>query len=66
MNDTDNQEWGGKMHISNNMVDAQRFTKALQRRVEVHMTAQACAEALHGLAAYYKASANCLMIHLRH
>ena len=58
VNDTNKDEWGGKMHISNNIVDAQKLTEGLQRRVEVNMTAQACVEALDGLAAYYKVSAN--------
>ena len=48
------QEYNGKMHISNNTVDAEKLLGALQRRVVVDMDEQACAEAMAGLYAYYK------------
>ena len=48
------QEYNGKMHISNNTVDAEKLLGALQRRVVVDMDEQACAEAMAGLSAYYK------------
>ncbi|KAK5125902.1 hypothetical protein LTR08_005032 [Meristemomyces frigidus] len=48
------EEYNGKMHISNNTVDAEKLLGALQRRVVVDMDEQACAEAMAGLSAYYK------------
>lgn len=48
------EEYNGKMHISNNGVDANKLLGALHRRVVVDMDEQACAEALAALAAYYK------------
>jgi hypothetical protein len=52
--ETRDQDWHGKMHISNVQMDMDRFLAGLQQRVQVNMTEQACAEALSGLQAYYK------------
>ncbi|EXJ73554.1 uncharacterized protein A1O5_03315 [Cladophialophora psammophila CBS 110553] len=48
------QEWHGKLHISNIQGDIERFLTGLQQRVQVNMTEQAYDEALSGLQAYYK------------
>lgn len=48
------QEWGGRFHISNNQVDAEKLLASLQSRITVDMDKQACSEALAGLNAYYK------------
>lgn len=52
--ETKEQDWNGKMHISNIQMDMDRFIAGLQQRVQVNMTEQACVEALSGLRAYYK------------
>ncbi|KIW65525.1 hypothetical protein, variant, partial [Phialophora macrospora] len=52
--ETREQDWNGRMHISNVQMDMDRFLAGLQQRVQVNMTEQACAEALSGLQAYYK------------
>jgi hypothetical protein len=54
MKEVSKQEWGGRLHISNNSVDADRLLSALQSRINVDMTAQGCEEALTDLKAYYK------------
>ena len=54
MNDSAAQDWNGKLHVSNNNFDAAKLLLALQSRIIVDMDAQACAEALSGLNAYYK------------
>ncbi|KAI9710012.1 MAG: hypothetical protein M1828_002341 [Chrysothrix sp. TS-e1954] len=54
MDEVNTEEWHGKMHISNNSVDAPRLLASLQKRVIVDMDAQACTEALANLSAYYK------------
>jgi hypothetical protein len=54
MNETKEQDWNGKFHVSNNQVDADKLLASLQNRIIVNMDAQACAEALAGLEAYYK------------
>lgn len=52
--ETKEQDWNGRMHISNIQMDMDRFISGLQQRVQVNMTEQACVEALSGLRAYYK------------
>ncbi|KIW22041.1 uncharacterized protein PV07_12559 [Cladophialophora immunda] len=52
--ETKEQDWNGKMHISNIQMDMDRFISGLQQRIQVNMTEQACVEALSGLRAYYK------------
>jgi hypothetical protein len=47
-------EFYGKLHVSNNQVDANRLLASLQSRITVDMDEQACSEALDGLRAYYK------------
>jgi hypothetical protein len=54
MNDSAAQDWNGKLHVSNNNFDANKLLSSLQSRINVDMDAQACAEALSGLYAYYK------------
>ena len=54
MNDVTAQDWNGKLHISNNTVDAEKLLASLQKRIIVDMDEQACTEALEGLFAYYK------------
>jgi hypothetical protein len=54
MNDSATQDWNGKLHVSNNNFDANKLLSSLQSRINVDMDAQACAEALSGLYAYYK------------
>ena len=49
------------MRIGEIMVGAWRLTKGLQGRAKVSMIAQACAEALDDLVAYYKANVSLLM-----
>lgn len=54
MNETSTQDWNRKLHVSNNTLDAAKLLSSLQSRINVNMDAQACAEALSGLYAYYK------------
>ena len=54
MNEASAQDWNGKLHVSNNSVDAEKLLASLQKRIVVNMDAQACTEALSGLSAYYK------------
>ena len=54
MNEASAEDWNGKLHISNNSVDAEKLVASLQKRIIVDMDAQACTEALVGLSAYYK------------
>ena len=54
MDETTSQDWNGKLHVSNNDVDPARLLESLQKRINVDMDGQACAEALAGLKAYYK------------
>lgn len=56
MNETTAYDWNGKLHVSNNTIDAEKLLASLQRRIIVDMDGQACAEALAGLTAYYKVS----------
>lgn len=56
MSATREQDWGGKMHVSNTAVDLSRLLTSLQQRIIVNMDEQACSEALSGLCAYYKVS----------
>ena len=60
MNETASQDWNGKLHVSNNTFDAAKLLSSLQSRIIVDMDAQACAEALSGLNAYYKVRAEVL------
>jgi len=48
------EDWNGKLHISNNRLDIDRFVSALEARITVDMDKQACSEALNELNAYYK------------
>lgn len=48
------EEWHGKLHISNRPVEIENFVSALQSRITVNMDEQACNEALTELHAYYK------------
>jgi hypothetical protein len=50
------EDWNGKLHISNHSDDIARLTSALQSRVLVNMDDRACKEALEGMEAYYKVS----------
>lgn len=54
LDETSVTEFNSKMHISNNVVDAEKLLLALQKRVLVDMEDQACSEARQGLLAYYK------------
>ncbi|EME43788.1 hypothetical protein DOTSEDRAFT_71579 [Dothistroma septosporum NZE10] len=54
MADTTDEDYGGRMHISNNNVDIQKLLGSLQNRIVVNMDDQACAEARAALNAYYK------------
>ena len=56
MDQSKEQDWNGKLHVSNNTVDAGKLLASLQKHVIVNMEGQACAEALAGLEAYYKVS----------
>ena len=56
MNEASAHDWNGKLHISNNAVDAEKLLASLQKRITIDMDAQACTEALAGLSAYYKVS----------
>ena len=47
-------DFHGKLHVSNTVPDMERLLASLQRRVIVNMDDQACAEALAGLNSYYK------------
>ena len=60
MNEASAQDWNGKLHVSNNSVDAEKLLASLQRRITVDMDAQACTEALAGLSAYYKVTVSLL------
>ncbi|KAF5120275.1 Interferon-induced GTP-binding protein Mx [Metarhizium anisopliae] len=48
------QDWHGKLHISNHQDDIDRFVSAIESRITVDMDEQACKEALTELDAYYK------------
>jgi hypothetical protein len=48
------EDWNGKLHVSNTAFDSSKLLASLQNRVIVDMDDQACAEALAGLNAYYK------------
>ena len=54
MAETREQDWHGKMHVSNTQVDLERLLGGLQQRIVVNMDEQACNEALSGLNTYYK------------
>ncbi len=54
MHEASTEDWNGKLHISNNSVDAEKLVASLQNRVIMDRDAQACTEALAGLSAYYK------------
>lgn len=56
MDEAKAQDWNGRLHVSNNTVDAEKLLASLQRRIVVDMDDQACSEALAGLSAYYKVS----------
>lgn len=56
MTEASADDWNGKLHISNNAVDADKLLASLQKRIIVDMDVQACTEALVGLSAYYRAS----------
>jgi hypothetical protein len=62
MNETTTQDWNGKLHVSNNNFDAAKLLSALQNRIIVNMDAQASAEALSGLYAYYKVGSTVLSL----
>jgi hypothetical protein len=47
-------DWNGKLHVSNNALDLKKLSSALKSRVVVDMTQQACIESLAALDAYYK------------
>lgn len=47
-------EWNGRFHFQNSSDEVRRLVTALQDRVVVNMTEQACIEARNDLAAYYK------------
>jgi len=49
-------DWNGKFHVNNSPVELEKVLASLQKRVIVNMDDQACAEAMGGLQAYYKAS----------
>lgn len=59
MDETKAHDWNGKLHISNNAIDAEKLLASLQKHVIVNMEGQACAEALAGLQAYYKVHSHC-------
>ncbi|CZS94323.1 related to dynamin GTPase [Rhynchosporium graminicola] len=50
------KDWNGKFHVSNTPLELEKVLTSLQKRVIVNMDDQACAEAMGGLQAYYKAS----------
>ena len=54
MDETKSQDWNGKFHVSNNVIDAEKLLASLQKRIVVNMDSQACAEASAGLTAYYQ------------
>lgn len=47
-------DFNGKLHVSNTVPDMDKLLASLQRKVIVNMDDQACAEALAGLNGYYK------------
>lgn len=55
--DVAQHEWGGKLHISNQAEDLDRFLSAIESRIIVDMDEQACQEALKELDSYYKVCA---------
>lgn len=48
------EDWHGRLHVSNTSFDSSKLLASLQNRVVVNMDDQACAEALAELNAYYK------------
>ncbi|KAI9675257.1 MAG: hypothetical protein M1817_001159 [Caeruleum heppii] len=54
MGEARDEDWNGKLHVSNTAFDTAKLLASLQKRVIVNMDEQACAEALAGLQAYYK------------
>ncbi|KAL8783924.1 MAG: hypothetical protein Q9195_009234 [Heterodermia aff. obscurata] len=49
MNEASAEDWNGRLHISNNSVDAEKLVASLQKRIIIDMDAQACTEALVAL-----------------
>jgi hypothetical protein len=54
MDDAIREDWNGKFHVSNSQFEISKLLSALQDRVIVDMTEQACMDARADLAAYYK------------
>ncbi|PCG88591.1 Dynamin [Penicillium occitanis (nom. inval.)] len=54
MDDAIREDWNGKFHVSNSQFEISKLLSALQDRVVVDMTEQACLDARADLAAYYK------------
>lgn len=52
------KDWHGKFHVSNTPLELEKVLASLQKRVIVNMDDQACAEAMGGLQAYYKANSH--------
>jgi hypothetical protein len=52
-------DWNGKFHVSNSQFEISKLLSALQDRVIVDMTEQACMDARADLAAYYKVQILC-------
>ncbi|POR34376.1 Interferon-induced GTP-binding protein Mx-like protein, partial [Tolypocladium paradoxum] len=48
------QDWNGKLHISNNQYDVEKFMSAIGSKITVDMDEQTCNEAMTQLDAYYK------------
>ena len=48
------EDWHGKLHVSNNPDELTRFASAFESKIIVDMDEQACTEAKLQLDAYYK------------
>jgi hypothetical protein len=52
MDDAIREDWNGKFHVSNSQLEISKLLSALQGRVIIDMTEQACMDARADLAAY--------------
>lgn len=59
-------DWGGKVHISNTYSDIERLMSAVESRIIVDMGEQACNEAITDLGAYYKVTFQIIHQYLTH
>ena len=54
MKEVSQNEFGGRLHVSNTSVDGRRLLDSLKQRINIDMSGQACEKALTDLKAYYR------------